>query len=53
MARPIGSYSHWWKIRKRMTVFLYDPKDKDIESIRALAAEINDRSRRRFYKGGE
>lgn len=49
MARPIGATSHWWKTRKVVAVYLYNPTDEDIKKIRALAKEINDNTKRKFY----
>lgn len=47
MARPVGTTSHWWNTRKRLVVLLYDPTDSDIELVRGLAREINEKARNR------
>lgn len=47
MARPLGSTSHWWTIRKRLSLHLYDPTDEAIERVRQLVRELNDEARNR------
>ncbi len=49
MSRPVGSYSHWWRVRKRLTVFLYDPQEDDIRAVQELTKKINADNRRKFY----
>lgn len=41
MARPVGTPSHWWKTRKQVAVWLYNPTDEDIKHIRKTAQDIN------------
>ncbi len=47
MARPLGSTSHWWTTRKRLIVLLYDPTDNDVELIRGLVRDMNQKARDR------
>lgn len=41
MARPFGTPSHWWKTRKQVSVWLYNPTEDDIKQIRKTAQDIN------------
>ena len=44
MARPVGTISHWWKTRKVVAVYLYNPTDEKIQKIRDFAKQINNES---------
>lgn len=41
MARPVGSTSRWWKVRKRVGIYLYNPTEESIALLKKTAEALN------------
>lgn len=52
MARPVGSFSHWWDTRKRLVIHLYNPTDETIESVRQFVRELNANAKEQKFGAG-